>query len=85
MSIDLTSIDDPEDPRIAEAADEVINGLRGLIPSMGPEVAAAVFDAIAERLDVLIDEVEEQLEDEADEEDEVDEVDEDLLSDPEDS
>ncbi len=64
MNIDLSDIDDPEDPRVAEAADDVIAGLRSLVGTLGLDVSAALYDAIAERLDVLCDEVADKLEQE---------------------
>lgn len=63
--LNLSGVDDVEDPRIAEAADEVISGLEGLQDALGTEITAVLYDAIAERLDALIDATSEALEAEA--------------------
>lgn len=67
--IDITSIDDVEDPRIAEAADQVISGLRVLLDNVDPEIASAFYDAVAEKLDELVDEASELAEAAAENED----------------
>lgn len=81
---DLTDIDEPDDPRITQAAGEIVEGLKRLReePSLGPEVAAALYDAIAEGLDALIDETDAMIAEDASEDDllaEDDDTDDDLL------
>ncbi len=65
----LDSVDDSEDPRITEAAEQVVDGLRALMDSLGPAVAAALYDAIADRLDVLCDDATDAAEAELEEDD----------------
>lgn len=68
--VDLAGVEDPEDPRIAEAADTVVDNLEALQEALGLEVAGMLFDAIADRLDALITTNAEALEAEAENEDE---------------
>ena len=70
MDFDLSDISDDEDPRIAEAANEMAKQLRVLQDELGLDVAAAFYDAIAERLDALIEETEKRLEAEDEDDDE---------------
>lgn len=72
--VNLSGVDDPEDPRIAEAADEVVDNLRALQDAMGLDTAAMLYDAIADRLEVLIEETEAELEAEADESEDTDDA-----------
>jgi len=79
--IDLNDITDDEDPRIAEAADEVLEGFRRIIDEIGPDVALALVDAVGERLDNLGEELNEEIEEDGDEDDDADAA---LLTDGED-
>ncbi len=88
--VDLAGVDDPEDPKIAEAVDTIIAGLEDLKEALGTEVAAMLYDALADRLDELCDatnaELEAELENEddsllADEDDDGEEPPDDLLID----
>jgi Mg2+ and Co2+ transporter CorA len=69
-NLNLESVDDPDDQRIDEAADEVVSGLEKLVETLGNEVALALFDAIADKLDTLIEQTGDALEAEAEDEDE---------------
>jgi len=54
--IDLSDIEETDDPRISEAGDQIIAGLRTLIDNVDPDIAAAIYDDVAEKLDALVDE-----------------------------